>query len=158
MLGKITCSGTCQLYLPNLLPLAATTQCFPPYMTANAFCDPQNLAAYDILSQSAKVDLTLRTPIFSIHVLHLATARLDVPLLQPLINYPNTPLEAAGTTALGRTHTFKSQHSHKSVSSARFSLSLTYITEDEEDSCRQEETVLYAGSSGCQDGKQATRE
>ena len=90
-------------YSPNILPLAAPTRCFPPHMTAIAFCNPPNLEAYDILARNAKADLTLRTPIFSIHILHLATARLEVPLLQHLINNPNTPLEAAGTTALGHT-------------------------------------------------------
>ena len=90
-------------YSPNILPLAAPTCCFPPHMTAIAFCNPPNLEAYDVLAQNAKTDLTLRTPIFSIHVLHLATARLDVSLIQHLINDPNTPLNAAGTTALGHT-------------------------------------------------------
>ena len=90
-------------YSPNILPLAAPTCCFPPHMMAIAFCNPPNLEAYDVLAQNAKTDLTLRTPIFSIHVLHLATARLDVSLIQHLINNPNTPLDAAGTTALGHT-------------------------------------------------------
>jgi hypothetical protein len=72
-------------------------------MAAIAFCNHPNLEAYDILAQNAKADLTLRTPIFSMHVLHFATARLEVPPLQHIINNPNTPLEAAGTTALGHT-------------------------------------------------------
>ena len=90
-------------YSPNILPLAAPTRCLSPHMTAIAFCDPPNLEAYGILAQNAKTNLNLRTPIFSIHVLHFATALLDVPLLQHLISNPNTPLEAAGTTALGHT-------------------------------------------------------
>ena len=90
-------------YSPNILPLAAPTRCLSPHMTAIAFCDPPNLEAYGILAQNAKTNLNLRTPIFSIHVLHFATALLDLPLLQHLISNPNTPLEAAGTTALGHT-------------------------------------------------------
>ena len=90
-------------YSPNILPLAAPTRCLSPHMTAIAFCDPPNLEAYDILAQNNKTNLNLRTPVFSIHVLHFATARLDVSLLQHLTSNPNTPLEAAGTTALGHT-------------------------------------------------------
>ena len=84
-------------------PVAAPTRCFPPHMTAIALCDSPNLGAYDILAQNSKADLNLRTSIFSIHVLHFAATRLDIPLLQYLINNPNTPLEASGTTALSST-------------------------------------------------------
>jgi len=90
-------------YSPNILPLAAPTWCLSPNMTAIASCNPPNIEGYNILTQNVKTNLNLRTPIFNIHVLHLATARLDIPLLQHLINNPNTPLEAAGTTALGHT-------------------------------------------------------
>lgn len=90
-------------YSPNILPLAAPTRSLPPHITAIAFCDPPNLEAYDILVQHPGIILNLRTPIFSIHVLHFATARLDVSLLQHIINNPITRLEAAGTTALGHT-------------------------------------------------------
>ena len=68
-------------YSPNIFPLAAPTWCLSSHMTAIAFCDPPNVEAYIILAQNAKTKLNLRIPI-SIHVLHLATAHLDVPLLQ----------------------------------------------------------------------------
>jgi ankyrin repeat protein len=90
-------------YSPNMRPIAAPTRCLSPHLTAIASCDPPNLEAYDILAQFPKTDLSIRTPIFSIHVLHFATARLDLPLLQRLISNPNTALEAAGKTALGHT-------------------------------------------------------
>ena len=38
-----------------------------------------------------------------VHVLHFATARLEIPLLLHIIKNPSTPLEAAGTSALGHT-------------------------------------------------------
>jgi hypothetical protein len=90
-------------YSPNILPLAAPTWCLPPHMAAIAFCNPPNLEAYDILAHDTKSDLTLRTPIFSVHVLHFATARLEIALLKHIIKNYITPLETAGTTALGHT-------------------------------------------------------
>ena len=71
-------------YSPNMLPLAAPTWCLSPHMTAIAFCDPPNVEAYDILTKNAKTNFNLRTPVFSIHVLHFAFARPEVPLLQHL--------------------------------------------------------------------------
>jgi len=128
-------------------------------MTAIALCDPPNLEAYDILAQNAKADLTLRTPIFSIQVLHFATTRLDIPLLQNLINNPNTPLEAAGTTALGHTllhistlphiNIFNRKSSTASPSvAARRSLPLARTAEDEEGSRSK---VLWLLRTGTQD-------
>ena len=90
-------------FSPNILPLAAPTCCFPPHMTAIAFCDPPNLQAYDILAAHPAVDLTRRTPVYSIHVLHIAVARLDIPLVQHLTRYPSTPLSSASQTVLGHT-------------------------------------------------------
>jgi hypothetical protein len=180
-------------YSPNILPLAAPTRCLPPHMAAIAFCNPPNLEAYDILAHNAKADLTLRTPIFSIHVLHFATARLEVPLLQHLINNPNTPLEAAGTTALDHTllhistlpltdahinifsrKIFHSIHDVRTLDTKRWlpidfslrnparrsilssaaskrSLPLPRTAEDEDDSRRQEEMVLWLLGTGTQD-------
>jgi len=181
-------------YSPNVLPLAAPTRCFPPHITAIASCDPPNLEAYGILSQQARTDLTLRTPIFSIHVLHFATARLDLPLLQHLANNPTTPLDATGTTALGHTllhistlsltdtninnfseKIFHSIHDVRTLDtknwlpidfslrnparrSAFFSsraenppLPLVPTAEDEDDSRKQEEMVLWLLHTGTQE-------
>ena len=90
-------------YSPNVLPLAATTRCFSPLAVAVAFCDPPNIEAYHILIHHPTTNPTLRTPIFSIHILHFATARLDLPLLQHILTNQSTPLETAGTTSLGHT-------------------------------------------------------
>lgn len=91
-------------YSPNILPLAATTRCLPPLAAAVAFCNPPNLEAYNILTHHRTTDPTIRTPIFSIHILHFATARLDIALLQHIsTTHPPIPLEAASTTSLGHT-------------------------------------------------------
>lgn len=91
-------------YSPNILPLAAPTLCFPPLAIAVAFSDSPSFEAYNILIHHPTIDPTLRTPIFSIHILHFAVARLDIPLLQHIsTTNPPIPLEAAGTTSLGHT-------------------------------------------------------
>ncbi|PPQ88790.1 hypothetical protein CVT25_010477 [Psilocybe cyanescens] len=90
-------------YSPNILPLAAPTCCLPPHMTAVAFCHPPNIAAYDILALDPRTDLALRTPVYSVHVLHFATARLDTGLMEHLCKHPVTPLSTAGCTDLGHT-------------------------------------------------------
>jgi hypothetical protein len=91
--------------LQHLLSLGYTTPtwCLPPHMATIAFCNPPNLEAYDILAHDTKSDLTLRTPIFSIHILHFATICLEIALLKHIIKNYITPLETAGTTALGHT-------------------------------------------------------
>jgi hypothetical protein len=180
-------------YSPNILPVAAPTRCLSPHMTAIALCDPPNLEAYDILAHHAKTDLTLCTPVFSIHVLHFATARLEIPLLQHIIKNPTTPLEAAGTTALGHTllhistlpltdahinifspKIFHSVHDVRTLDTKRWlpidlhrrnpnhhsplfsvagvrSLPFARTPEDDDDSRRQAETVLWLLKSGTQD-------
>ncbi|KDR82335.1 hypothetical protein GALMADRAFT_237585 [Galerina marginata CBS 339.88] len=90
-------------YSPNVLPLASPTCCFPPHTTAITFCNPPNLAAYDLLAGNPRTDLATRTPVFSIHVLHIAAARLDIPLIQYISKAPTIPLSIAGTTAVGHT-------------------------------------------------------
>jgi hypothetical protein len=69
-------------------------------MAAIAHCEPPNLKAYaTILKQT----LPLRTRIFSLHVLHFATARSEISVLQHIIKNPTTRLEAVGKTALDHT-------------------------------------------------------
>jgi hypothetical protein len=153
-------------------------------MAGIAFCNPPNLEVYDILAHNAKADLTLLTPIFSIHILHFATARLEVPFLQHLINNPNTP------TALGHTllhistlpltdahinifsqKVFHSIHNvrtldtkrwlpinlnlrnpvRRSILSSAASKRSPRTAEDEDDSLRQEEMVLWLLGTSTQD-------
>jgi len=79
-------------YSSNILPLTAPTWCLPPHMAAITSCNPPNLEAYDILAYNTKLDLTLCTPIISIHVLHFTTAHLEITLLKHIIkNYIMPP-------------------------------------------------------------------
>ena len=87
-------------YDPNLLPTAAITRCLSPLMTALA-CDPPNITAFNILVSHPEIDLSLRSPIYGVHPLHLAAAHLSVPLLEEVS--AKIPLETAGATALGFT-------------------------------------------------------
>ena len=91
-------------YSPNILPLAAPTRCLPPLAAAIALCTPPNLEAYNILINHPMTNCALRTPVFSIHTLHFAAARLDLPLLQHIsTSHPTMALGAASTTSLGHT-------------------------------------------------------
>ncbi len=87
-------------YNPNLLATAAATRCLSPLMTAVA-CDPPNISAFNILVSHPKIDLSLRSPIYGVHPLHLASAHLSVSLLENVS--AKIPLETAGSTALGFT-------------------------------------------------------
>ncbi|KAL8757942.1 MAG: hypothetical protein Q9199_001854 [Rusavskia elegans] len=85
---------------PNLLPLGAHISCLSPLMTALA-CEPPNIEACEILSSEGDIDMNLRSPVYQIHALHIATAQLSVSLLQYLSG--KLPLDRAGKTALGHT-------------------------------------------------------
>lgn len=87
-------------YIPNLLATAASTRCLSPLMTVVA-CDPPNISAFNILVSHPKIDLSLRSPIYGVHPLHLASAHLSVSLLGNVS--AKIPLEIAGSTALGFT-------------------------------------------------------
>jgi hypothetical protein len=58
-----------------------------------------NLEAYSVLSSHDKLDSTVVTPVFGVHILHFATARLRLDLLHAT----NLPLSSAPATALGHT-------------------------------------------------------
>ena len=91
-------------YSPNILPIAAPTRCLPPLAAAIALCIPPNLEAYNVLITHPMINPALRTPVFSIHTLHFAAARLDLLLLQLIsTSHSAMGLRAAGTTALGHT-------------------------------------------------------
>ena len=85
---------------PNLLPYRATISCLSPLMTALA-CQPPNPEAYDLILSQPKIDVDLRSPVYEIHALHIATAQLSVALLRYLST--RITLDRAGKTALGHT-------------------------------------------------------
>ena len=86
---------------PNTLPLAAPTRCITPAMATIVYCDPWNADAYKALRTHSQIDLSIRTPIYQVSMLHLAVARLDLHLLRTVA--ADLPLPQAGPTALGHT-------------------------------------------------------
>ncbi|GFF97577.1 putative ankyrin repeat protein RF_0381 [Aspergillus udagawae] len=97
--------STCR-YSPNYRPRAAPTVALPPLSYAIACCDLDNTGVQrcliDLLSHP-QLDANLRTPIFSVHPLHFATARHDPDLLSWLAGFIPGRFAAAGVTALGHT-------------------------------------------------------
>ncbi|GFG23141.1 hypothetical protein IFM61606_03015 [Aspergillus udagawae] len=93
-------------YSPNHRPRAAPTVALPPLSYAIARCDLDNTGVQrcpvDLLSHP-QLDANLRTPIFSVHPLHFATARHDPDLLSWLAGFIPGRFAAAGVTALGHT-------------------------------------------------------
>ena len=87
-------------YNPNLLATVAATGCLSPLIIAVA-CDPLNISAFNILVSHPLIDLSLRSPNYDVHPLHLASVRLSVSLLENVS--VKLPLETAGSTALGFT-------------------------------------------------------
>ncbi|KAL8904124.1 MAG: hypothetical protein Q9207_003475 [Kuettlingeria erythrocarpa] len=88
-----------QGFNPNVLPLAAPTRCITPAMATIVYCDPWNADAYTALRQHPLLDLSIRTPVYNISLLHFAAARLDLHALRTIA--ADVPLSAAGRTALG---------------------------------------------------------
>ncbi|RHZ63006.1 hypothetical protein CDV55_105716 [Aspergillus turcosus] len=97
--------STCR-YSPNYRPRAAPTVALPPLSYAIARCDLNNTGVQrclvDLLSHP-QLDPNLRTPIFSVHPLHFATAHHDPDLLSWLAGFIPGGFAAAGSTALGHT-------------------------------------------------------
>ncbi|GIC86415.1 uncharacterized protein Aud_002786 [Aspergillus udagawae] len=93
-------------YSPNYRPRATPTVALPPLSYAIARCDLDNTGVQrclvDLLSHP-QLDANLRTPIFSVHPLHFATARHDPDLLSWLAGFIPGGFAAAGVTALGHT-------------------------------------------------------
>jgi ankyrin repeat protein len=84
---------------PNTMPLANPTRCVTPLMSTIVHCSSFNKEAFDILSQAQKINFELRTPVYGVHILHFAVARLDLEMLKYVA--ANVELGSAGETALG---------------------------------------------------------
>jgi ankyrin repeat protein len=86
---------------PNTMPLVNPTRCVTPLMSTIVHCSSFNKEAFDILSQAPNINFEIRTPVYGVHLLHFAVARLDLELLKHVVK--KTPLTNAGETALGHT-------------------------------------------------------
>jgi ankyrin repeat protein len=93
-------------YSPNYRPYATPTVALPPLSYAIARCGLYNTGVQrclvDLLSHP-QLDANLRTPIFSVHPLHFATAHHDPDLLLWLAGFIPGGFAAAGVTALRHT-------------------------------------------------------
>ena len=98
MLDHLLKSGFCA----NAMPLANPTKCITPLMATIVYCNPWNKEAFHrLLRDSGSAGLQMRTPVFNVHILHFAVARLDPELLRCVSGA--FPLASAGVTALGHT-------------------------------------------------------
>lgn len=86
---------------PNTMPLVNPTRCVTPLMSTIVHCSSFNKEAFDCLSHTSNINFEIRTPVYGVHILHFAVARLDLGLLKRVIT--KTPLANAGKTALGHT-------------------------------------------------------
>jgi hypothetical protein len=86
---------------PNVQALAAITKCTTPLAATIVHCKPWNIEAYELLASHPKINFNISTPIYSVHLLHFATACLSLPMLHRITQ--DTQLKNAGKTALGHT-------------------------------------------------------
>ena len=88
---------------PNLYQRSAPTLCVTPLMAIAMQEDTAGIAALNVIVQHSKyaLDFDQRTPIFGVHILHLAAARLSRVLLEHIAKHSS--LEKTEKTALGLT-------------------------------------------------------
>jgi ankyrin repeat protein len=86
---------------PNTLPLSNPTRCYTPLMATIISCDPFNKEAFDVLATHKSIDFSIRTPVYSVHLLYFAVAKLDLEMLKYVSS--KVHLCNAGTTALHHT-------------------------------------------------------
>lgn len=86
---------------PNTMALSNPTRCVTPLMATIIGSNRFQKEAFDILCSRPNISLELRTPVYEVHLLHFAVAKLDLEMLQHVAT--RIPLQNAGTTALGHT-------------------------------------------------------
>ncbi|KAK2765141.1 hypothetical protein FQN54_008840 [Arachnomyces sp. PD_36] len=90
---------------PNIFPAATPTCAITPLIATITDSGPDgpNMAAFDLIFRESfhKPDLSFRTPIFDVHVLHFATASLSLSCLKHVA--AKVPLSSAGCTSIGHT-------------------------------------------------------
>lgn len=93
-------------FAADVFPLAAITRCVNPLMAA-LMTEPPDLEAYTHLASSSShdADQSLRTPIFKVHILHIAAATLSLPVIRAVTSSleSQTALATNPTTSLGHT-------------------------------------------------------
>ena len=85
---------------PNALAMSVQTQAFTPLQTT-LLCNPPNLNLYSLLAAHPLTNPHILTPLYCVHILHLAVAHLSLPLLQSLNSF--LPLSTAFPSALSHT-------------------------------------------------------
>ncbi|KAG9235402.1 hypothetical protein BJ875DRAFT_529132 [Amylocarpus encephaloides] len=86
---------------PNTMALSNPTRSVTPLMAIILQPSDFDETLFKILSARSNINFELRTPIFGVHLLHFAVAKLDLSMLERVVHH--TPLNNAGTTALGHT-------------------------------------------------------
>jgi hypothetical protein len=86
---------------PNTMALSNPTRCVTPLMATILHLNKFDKESFDILSMRPNINFEIRTPIYDVHLLHFAVAKLDLSMLKHVVSF--VPLRNAGTTALGHT-------------------------------------------------------
>ncbi|EPE30161.1 Ankyrin repeat-containing protein [Glarea lozoyensis ATCC 20868] len=86
---------------PNTMALANPTRCVTPLMATLLHHDRFDKESFDMLSMQPNINFEIRTPIYGVHLLHFAVAKLNFTMLRHVVSF--VPLRNAGTTAIGHT-------------------------------------------------------
>ena len=87
-------------FLPDIFPLANITSCLNPVM-ASLTTNPPNLRIFSHIAP--KADLSLQTPLYKVHLFHIAVATLSLPTIQTVsefVSITTNPITALGHTIL----------------------------------------------------------
>lgn len=82
----------------NQLPLAAINRCLSPLM-CSLLKQTNDLTIFKLLAASPKIEIDRTSPVFRIHIAHIAAANLSIPCLEAI--HALSPLDQVPNTALG---------------------------------------------------------
>jgi hypothetical protein len=85
----------------NAMPLSTPTRCLTPLMAAIAHHWVFKKRMFNILASQPNINFELRTPVYGVHILYFAVARLDLEMLKYVAS--EIPLRNARVTALDHT-------------------------------------------------------
>lgn len=83
----------------NVMPLAAGPLCQTPLQTCFSSFHP-HMDAFRVLASHPKTDFNILTPVYRVHMLHLAVTHLDTSILEEIIS-KDVSLQSVQPTALG---------------------------------------------------------